>query len=228
MERNFDSDLEALNLRLLTMSSLAEASAHEAVEAVLWRDDARVQSVKDRDILIDRLEIEIDDLAISLLSRAPLARDLRLVTVAMKISQNLERVGDEATKIAKRAHALNAEPPFRKNGLDLATMRTLALEMLKAALDAFVKRDPVAARLVIEKDVRINTLNKQNHRELLGHMVEDRENITRCLSLMVISKSLERIADHAGNIAEEIVYLCEALDIRHAKHQQPPLVVAPA
>jgi phosphate transport system protein len=225
MERNFDNDMEALRQKLITMASLAEASVKDAVEAMLWRDDARVQEVRDRDVLIDRLEIEIDDQAISLLARAPLASDLRLVTVAMKISQNLERVGDEATKIAKRAHDLNTEPPFQKSGLNLPTMRSLALEMLKAALDAFVQRDSAAARAVIEKDPRVNSLNKQNHRELLNHMLEDRENITRCLNLMVISKSLERIADHAVNIAEEIVYLCEALDIRHPKHQQPPLVV---
>ncbi len=223
MERHFGGDLENLKQRLLTMASLAESAANDAVEAVLWRDDARVQAVKDRDILIDRLEIEIDDLAISLLSRAPLASDLRLVTVAMKISQNLERVGDEAVKIAKRAHALNAEPPFHKNGVDLPTMRTLALEMLKTALDAFMQRDSAAARAVIEKDPRVNALNKQNHRELLNHMIQDRDNITRSLNLMVISKSLERIADHAVNIAEELVYLYEALDIRHPKHQLPPL-----
>ena len=227
MERHFGNDLEALKQKLLTMASLAEADIEDALQAVLQRDDARVQTVKDRDVLIDRLELEIDDLAISLLSRAPLASDLRLVTVVMKISQNLERVGDEATKIAKRAHDLNAEPPFRKNGVDLPTMRSLALEMLKAALDAFVQHDSTAARALIEKDQRVNALNKQNHRELLNHMVEDRENITRCLNLMVISKSLERIADHAVNIAEEIVYLCEALDIRHPKHQQPPISVAP-
>jgi phosphate transport system protein len=224
MERHFGNDLEELKQKLLTMASLSESAVQDAVEAVLQRDDARVLAVKDRDVLIDRLELEIDDLAISLLSRAPLASDLRLVTVAMKISQNLERVGDEATKIAKRAHDLNGEPPFRKNGVDIPTMRTLALEMLKGALDAFAQRDSVAARALIEKDQRVNALNKQNHRELLNHMVEDRENITRCLNLMVISKSLERIADHAVNIAEEIVYLCEALDIRHPKHQLPPLV----
>ena len=228
MERHFNNDMEELRQKLLTMASLAESDVEDAVEAVLQRDDALVQAVKDRDVLIDRLEIEIDDLAISLLARAPLASDLRLVTVAMKISQNLERVGDEATKIVKRAHELNAEPPFRKNGVDLPAMRALALEMLKAALDAFVQRDSAAARLVIEKDPRVNAINKENHRKLLNHMVEDRENITRCLNLMVISKSLERIADHAVNIAEEVIYLCEALDIRHPKHQQPPLVVAPA
>jgi phosphate transport system protein len=225
MERHFGNDLEELKQKLLTMASLAESTVEDAVEAVLQRDDARVLAVKDRDVLIDRLEIEIDDLAISLLSRAPLASDLRLVTVAMKISQNLERVGDEATKIAKRAHDLNAEPPLRKNGVDIPTMRTLALQMLKGALDAFVQRDSAAARGLIEQDQRVNELNKHNHRELLNHMVEDRENITRCLNLMVISKSLERIADHAVNIAEEIVYLCEALDIRHPKHQLPPLAI---
>lgn len=228
MERHFDNDMESLRQKLLTMASLAETSVNDSMEAVLWRDDDRVQKVRDRDVLIDRLEIEIDDKAISLLARAPLASDLRLVTVAMKVSQNLERVGDEATKIAKRARDLNSEPPFQTSGLNLPVMRSLALEMLREALDAFVQRDSAIARAVIEKDPRVNALNKQNHRELLNHMLADSENITRCLNLMVISKSLERIADHAVNIAEEIVYLCEALDIRHPKHQQPPSVVVPA
>lgn len=221
MERHFDNDMETLRQKLLTMGSLAEASTNESVEAVLWRDDARVTSVKERDTAIDRLELEIDDLAISLLARAPLASDLRLVTVAMKLSQNLERIGDEATKIAKRAHDLNGEPPFQKNGLDIANMRTIVLDMIRTALDAFVRRDSAAARTVVEKDPRVNALNKQNHLALLEHMLENKENITRGLNLMVVSKSLERIADHAVNIAEEVVFLCEALDIRHPKHQKP-------
>ena len=170
--------------------------------------------MKQDDELLDRGEVEIDELAIRLLAKAPLATDLRLVTVAMKISQNLERVGDEAVKIAKRARDLSQEPPVKIN-LDLPRMTGLALVMLKGALDAFVNRDSAAARAVIPQDQEVDALNKQINRELTQFMMSDRDSIPRCLNLMIATRSLERIADHATNIAEEVVYLCEAADIRH-------------
>jgi phosphate transport system protein len=178
--------------------------------------------VKDNDVVLDRFEIEIDELAIHLLAKAPLASDLRLVTVAMKISQNLERVGDEAAKIAKRARDLCQEPPIKVD-VDLPRMAALALDMLKAALDAFVKRDPVTARAVIPRDKEVDALNKTITRELARHMTAHTDAIARCLHLMTVSKCLERIADHATNVAEEVVYLCEAQDIRHTgKGQTAP------
>ena len=170
--------------------------------------------VKERDSVIDQFEIEIDELAIHLLSKAPLASDLRFVTVAMKISQNLERVGDEAAKIAKRARDLSHEPPL-KSSVDLPKMAGLALGMLKAALDSFVQRDPATARAQIPRDQTVDALHKEIQRSLIHQMTEDAGTITRCLNLMIAAKSLERIADHATNIAEEVVYLCEATDIRH-------------
>jgi phosphate transport system protein len=132
----------------------------------------------------------------------------------MKISQNLERIGDEATKIAKRARDLAQEPPIKIN-LELPRMAGIALEMLKASLDAFVNRDPAAARTIIPRDKEVDALNKQIHNVLVQHMVENPATIARCLHWMVASKSLERIADHATNIAEDVVYLWEAQDIRH-------------
>jgi len=218
MERHFEHDLEDLKQHLLSMASHAEEAVREAIEALLQRDDARVQIARARDHVIDRLELEIDDAAISLLARAPLATDLRLVTVAMKISQNLERVGDEATKIAKRAHELNAEPPL-PDMVDIAGLSRAALELLKASLDTFVQRNPAAARDIILRDKAVNVLNKEIHRQLLERMMADREAITRCLNLMVVSKALERVGDHAANIAEEVVFLYEAQDIRHAKNR---------
>jgi phosphate transport system protein len=178
------------------------------------RDHDLAVRVNQDDTVIDRLEIEIDELAITLLSKAPLASDLRLVTVAMKISQNLERIGDEATKIAKRARDLAQEPPVKIN-LDLPTMATLALKMVKDSLDAFVNRDPVAARTIIPRDKEVDELNKELHQLLTQHMMDNPDAIARCLHWIVATKSLERIADHAKNIAEEVVYLCEAQDIRH-------------
>jgi phosphate transport system protein len=132
----------------------------------------------------------------------------------MKISQNLERIGDEATKIAKRARDLSQEPPVKIN-LDLPRMSTLALAMVKDALDSFVHRDPVAARNLIPRDKEVDDLNRQVHQQLAQHMMDHPDTIARCLSWIVAAKSLERIADHAKNIAEEVVYLCEAQDIRH-------------
>lgn len=196
------------------MGSHAEAAVTNAIKALVDRDDSLSQRVEDDDTILDQFEIAIDDMAIHLLSKAPLASDLRLIAVAMKISKDLERVGDEATKIARRARELNEEPQL-KPYVDIPNMAKTALAMLKTALDSFVNRDPETARTVIPRDKEVDLLNKQLHRELASYMVEKPSTITRCLSLMVISKSLERIADHATNVAEEVVYLCEARDIRH-------------
>src|SRR6266487_4979491 len=151
MERHFDQELNALKEKLLTMASHAEAAVNQALQALANRDLELALRVKDNDRVLDQFEIEVDDLAIHLLAKAPLATDLRFVTVAMKISQNLERVGDEATKIAKRARDLSKEAPL-KVSVDLPKMAALALGMLKAALDAFVHRDAAAARAVIPRD----------------------------------------------------------------------------
>jgi phosphate transport system protein len=207
-------DLGELKQKLLTMASHAETAVNEALRALIERDYDLALRVKDSDTVIDQLEVEIDDMAIQLLAKAPLASDLRLVTVAMKISQNLERVGDEATKIAKRARDLSQEPPV-KVVVDLPRMAKLALDMLKAALDAFVNRDPVTARALIPRDKEVDGINKQVTNHLAQYMMENPDTIKRCLNLITVSRSLERIADHATNVAEEVVYLYEAQDIRH-------------
>jgi phosphate transport system protein len=218
MEHHFDHELGELKQKLLAMAGHAEAAVGRAVQALEERNYDLAMQVKENDRVIDQFEIEIDNLAIQLLSRAPLASDLRLVTVAMKISQNLERVGDEASKIAKRARDLCQEPPL-KIKIELPRMAELALEMLKVALDAFVNHDSAAARAIIPRDKEVDRLNKEINQTLTQRMLEDRETILRCLQLINASKSLERIADHAKNVAEEIVYLYEAQDIRHANKQ---------
>jgi phosphate transport system protein len=210
----FDQALAGLKEMLLTMASHAESSVHKAVEALGKRDYDLALRVQADDSVIDRFEVEVDDLAIKLLARTPSAHELRLITVAMKVSQNLERVGDETTTIARRVQELCQDVPLKLT-LDIPQMATLAAQMLKAALDAFVNQDPAAARALIPQDKEIDRLNKQNHQVLAAQMIKDPDAVTRCLSLMVISKSLERIADHAKNVAEEVVYLCEARDIRH-------------
>ena len=224
MVHHFDTELDNLKQKLLAMASHAETAVNHAVQALVERDYGLALQVKEDDKVLDQFEIEIDDLAIHLLAKAPLASDLRLITVAMKISQNLERVGDEASKIANRARDLSQEPPL-KQSVDIPAMARLAVGMLKKSLDSFVDHDPAAARALIPGDKAVDALNKQIHRELAQVMVADPETIPRCLNLMIVSKSLERIADHATNVAEEVVYLCEAQDIRHSgatsKFQDP-------
>jgi phosphate transport system protein len=215
MEHHIDMELGELKQNLLTMASHAESAVNESIRALIERDYDLAVRVKENDAVLNRYEIEIDNMVIHLLAKAPLASDLRFVMVAMKISQNLERVGDEASKIAKRARDLSQEPPVKLN-LDLPRMMKLALEMLKGALDSFVNRDPVAARAVIPRDKEVDGLNKEFNQQIAQHMMDNPDTIKRCLSLIVVSKSLERIADHAKNVAEEVVYLCEAQDIRHS------------
>ena len=215
MENHFEAGIENLRQKLLVMASHAEKSVHESVQSLMQRNHDLALRVKGDDDVIDRFEIEIDEMAIQLLTKAPLASNLRLVTVAMKISQNLERIGDEATKIAKRSRDLAQEPPVKIN-LDLPRMATLALAMVKDALDSFVQKDSAAARTIIPRDKEVDALNKHIHQQLAQHMMENPATIARCLHWIVAAKSLERIADHAKNIAEEVVYLCEAQDIRHA------------
>ena len=209
-----DHEFAALKEKLLTMSSLAASSVSNAVKALVERNDDLARQVEQADDQLDALEVELDELAIVLLSRGPVASDLRLITVAMKITHNLERVGDEATTIARRAVDLNTEPQL-KPYVDLPRMATMALEMLNDGLEAFVSRDSARARAVLPRDMDVDALHKQLQRELITFMLEQPNTITRCLHLMQISKRIERIADHATNIAEEVVFLYEGRDIRH-------------
>ena len=216
---HYAEELSKLKESLLAMASHAEGAVTLAMRALVERDDSLAVKVEDDDTILDQFEIEIDDTAIHLLAKAPLATDLRLITVAMKISQNLERVGDEAVTIARRAIDLNTEPQL-KPYVDLPRMATMSLKMLREAISAFVNREPERARAVVPCDSDVDDLNRQLHRELSSYMIERPQTITRCLCLMVISKSIERIADHATNIAEEVVYLYEAKDIRHADQRR--------
>jgi phosphate transport system protein len=209
-------ELGLLTSKLLTMASYAESSVRQAVHALETRDYDLALRVRDDDALIDALEVEVDETVIRLLAKAPLAKDLRLIAVSMKISNNLERVGDEAAKLANRVRDLSQEPPLHFK-VGIPRLADSALFLLKNALDCFVARDPVAARALIPQDKQMDALNREIHRELADHMIEDPEVIPRCLNLMVVAKRLERIGDHAKNIAEEVVFLCDAEDIRHPR-----------
>ncbi|HEY1764131.1 MAG TPA: phosphate signaling complex protein PhoU [Opitutaceae bacterium] len=212
---HYNEEMTQLKESLLAMASHAESALSRAMRALVERDDRLAQAVIDDDNIIDQFEVEIDDIAIHLLAKAPVATDLRMTTAAMKISQNLERVGDSAVTIARRAIELGTEPQL-KPYIDLPRMASMALEMLRDAITAFINRDPDKARAVVPRDLEVDNINRQLHRELSSFMVERPATISRCLNLMVISKCLERIADHATNVAEEVVYLYEAIDIRHS------------
>jgi len=215
---HYSEEMDRLKEFLLAMASHAESAVARSIRALVERDDSLARQVIQEDTIIDKFEIDIDDTAIHLLVKAPLATDLRLTTVAMKISQNLERVGAAAVTIARRAIDLGAEPQL-KPYVDIPRMASMSLEMLRDSITAFINRESARARSVVPRDHDVDNLNRQLHRELASFMVERPATISRCLNLMTISKSLERVADHATNIAEEVVYLYEAVDIRHSANK---------
>ncbi len=225
MKRFFDSELDALRSHLIQMGEKSIEQVRLAVRAVVEHDAEIARQVRLGDDAIDALEVRIDEEGVRYMSlRNPVASDLRLVVVGMKAGHDLERVGDEANNIAKRAIRLATEPPV-KPFVDLPRMAEIALGMLRDALDCFLQHDNEKALAVIRRDQEVDDLNKQIYRELSSYMVEKPETISRALELMFISKSIERIADHATNIAEEMVYLAKGEDIRHqdALKKAPPV-----
>ena len=198
------------------MGETAIQQVRDALKALVEGDTALAQRVIAADDQLDELEIKIDDEAVRFMSlRAPIASDLRLVIVGMKTSHDLERVGDEATSIAKRAIKLAAEPPL-KPYIDIPLMTSMALEMLRDALDCLLQVDDAKAIVVCKRDLEVDKINRQLYRELTSFMVEKPETISRAIELMFISKSIERIADHATNIAEETIFLSKGKDVRHS------------
>jgi phosphate transport system protein len=216
MKRFFDSELELFRSKLILMGESSVRQVRDAMKALVEGDVALAQRVVAADDEVDRLEIEIDEEAVRYMTlRSPVATELRLVIVGMKASHDLERVGDEATNIAKRVVRLAAEPPL-KPYVDLPRMAGIALEMLRDALDCFLDGDEEKALAVCRRDAEVDAINRQLYRELSSFMIEKPGTISRALELMFISKSIERIADHATNIAEEMVYLSRGKDIRHS------------
>jgi phosphate transport system protein len=218
VENQFEQQLGGLKEKLLLMASHAEAAVNRSVKALVRRDDELARRTKEEDNVIDTLEKEIDDDCLKLLAFKPGPLELRMITMAMKIAHDLERVGDEATTISRRTIELGHEAPLRQ-ATSIPPIASIALEMLKDALDAFVGRDAGKALHVIPRDDAVDAMNKSLQTELAACMTENPAAITRCLNLMVISKSLERVADHATNVAEMVVYLCEGRDIRHSNRE---------
>jgi phosphate transport system protein len=214
MERRFETELQALRDRLLGMGSVAEAMIHKSVKALVDREEALVQAVLAHEEEMDLLCIEIDDRCLTLLAlRQPMASDLRFIAAAIKINSDLERIGDQAVSIVLRARSLITQPQV-KPLIDIPRMAGLAQEMVRNSLDAFVRRDPDLARSVIEADDEVDSLRDQVFRELLTYMISDPATIPRAIDLILVSRRLERIADHATNIAEDVIYIVRGEDVR--------------
>lgn len=222
MKRFFDAELETFRSNLVLMGEIAVRQVRQAIDALVNSDTALAEQVAAADDELDNLEIKIDEEAIRYMSlRSPVATELRLVIVGMKASHDLERVGDEATNIVRRVAKLSAEPPL-KPYVDLPRMAAIAMEMLRDALDCFLQVDAEKALAVCQRDKEVDHINRQLYRELTSYMIERPGTTSRALELMFISKSVERIADHASNIAEEMIYLAKGEDIRHTEHTRNP------
>lgn len=215
MQRHFHEELEALKQTLLAMGGLVEDQIRRVMRALIERDDALAQEVIERDQQVNAYDVEVDETCVSLLAlRQPAAGDLRFITTAMKIVTDLERIGDQAVNIAQRVLELNREPQL-KPYIDLPRMAEKAQLMVKQSLDAFVARDTELARKVCAEDEEVDALKEQMFRELLTFMMEDARTIPRAIRLILISRFMERVADHATNIAEMVIYLVDAKIVRH-------------
>ncbi len=211
----FDDELQHLKEKLLKMGSLVEDAIKDSVRALVERDNALAISVIDNDRLVNTLDVEIDEEAIRLIAlRQPKAVDLRFITTAMKITTDLERMGDLGVNIAERALALNDEPVL-KPYIDIPRMREIAQGMTRDALNAFVQRDERLARDVIIRDDEVDDLKHAVLQELAFFMVQDPTTVTRAMKISFVAQYLERIADHATNIAEMVIYLVKGKIIRH-------------
>ena len=215
MQRHFHEELEALKQTLLAMGGLVEDQIRRVMRALTERDDGLAQEVIDRDRQVNAYDVEVDETCVNLLAlHQPAAGDLRFITTAMKIVTDLERIGDQAVNIAQRALELNQEPQL-KPYIDLPRMAERAQTMVKDSLDAFVSRDTELARRVCGADAEVDALKEQIFRELLTFMMADPRAIPRAIRLILISRFLERVADHATNIAEMVIYLVEGKMVRH-------------
>jgi phosphate transport system protein len=215
MERHFDEELNELKTRLLLMGGRAETIVHKAIDALKLRDPELAEEVIHEDHAIDDLELEIDESCVRLLAlRQPVGQDLRFITSALKIVNDLERVGDHAVNIAQSAAKLAREPEL-KPLVDIPRMAASATRMLTEALDAFVRNDAAAARRILVEDDEVDHLKSLLFRELLTSMLERPATITRALELILVSRNLERVADLATNIAEEVVFIAEARVVKH-------------
>lgn len=213
--RHFQEELDALLARLLEMGGIAEERVRAVVSGLVTRDAALIDRVLHGDEPINQLHIEVDNRCFRLLAlHQPMATDLRAIVAAVKINTDLERVGDLAVNIAEAANRYLSQPPVKKL-IDIPAMGQIAQAMLRDALDSFVKRDTDLAHQVLNEDDRLDGLKTQVFRELLTYMLTDPGTIEAGLDLILVSRHLERIGDHATNIAEDVIFMVSALDVRH-------------
>ncbi len=216
MERHFDDELKELNTDLLKMAALAEAAIYNSIEALKNQDKKLARTIIDEDRKIDEMELEVEEKAIALLAlRQPMARDLRFITTGMKINAELERIADLAVNIAQRVFEL-ADKPLLKPLIDIPKLTTVARKMVKDAIDAFVNRDENLAKKVILSDPEADNLKNLVQQELINdYMVKDGTTASRAVPLLLIARHLERICDHATNIAEDVIYMVQAKVVKH-------------
>jgi phosphate transport system protein len=215
MQRHFDQELLDLKEKILRMGILVEEQVQGALRALIGRDSDLARKIIANDRQVNTLDVDVDEDCLRLLAlQQPAARDLRFITTAMKISTELERISDLAENICERAIELNEEPQL-KPYIDIPRMANWSLRMVKEALDAFVNQDATLARKVCTDDDFVDDLTHQLFRELLSFMLENPQTITRAIRITFIAKYLERIADHATNVAELVVYMVEGKIIRH-------------
>lgn len=214
-DRQYEGELQQLRTKILEMGGLVEKQIGDAVSSLVNRDSTLASEVIKRDHMVNRLDVDTDELCIRLLAlHQPAARDLRFITTGLKITTDLERTGDMAQNICERALELNDEPPL-KPYIDIPRMAEWAQGMLKDSLNAFVREDTELALKVCQRDDFIDDLTSQIFRELLSYMAEDPKTITRATRILFVAKYLERIADHATNIAEMVIYMVKGKSIRH-------------
>ena len=214
-DRRYEEELNALHHHILEMGGLVEKQIANAIASLVHRDSDLARQTIARDHAVNRMDVEIDELCIRLLAlHQPAARDLRLITTSLKITTDLERIGDIAENISERALELNEEPQL-KPFIDIPRMADIAQRMLRQSLDAFVREDTELALKVCAEDDTIDALTDQLFRELLSYMAEDPQTVTRAARLLFVSKYLERIADHATNIAEMVIFMVKGKSIRH-------------
>jgi len=220
-DREYESELHRLREQILLLGAKVEEMIATSMRALVERDQALARRMLDFDDGIDQLEVEIDELCLRILARRqPVASDLRFLTTSLKLVKDLERIGDLGVNICERVIELNEEPPL-KPYVDLPRMADAAQAMVREVLDAFVAGDAERARRVIEQDRQVDAFYNQIFRELLTYMMEDAKNIFRATRLQSIAKYLERIGDHATNLAEEVVFMIKGKDIRHSGHDKP-------
>lgn len=220
-DKRYEEELKRLREEILYMGGLVEDQIQKAVKSLVDRDSELAQIIIERDHEVNRLDVEIDDLCIRLLAlHQPAGKDLRFITTGLKITTDLERIGDMSVNLCERALELNQEPQL-KPYIDIPRMARIAQRMIRESLDAFVREDTDLALKVCKDDEEIDQLNSQIFREVISFMIEDPHTINRAMKISSISKYLERMADHATNIAEMVIFMVKGKSIRHMKELPP-------